>query len=160
LRCPKSEATSVLNSSKNIEITSEMIAENYQIKLSLSDQTLDTLLDPALWKSLCPYLSVTQPQLTLTCLQTPEELQKLGSEMGSRGYFKMPKLSLGLTELFIDNLARGIRALEEHGYPANFILLYDEPWMIGELIGKVLEPSSGNVTPISNSDRYWRLVCV
>ena len=109
------------------------------------DQSLETLESALFWITLCPFLSITTEFSPLIFSQSESSASSRGLEMNSNGFFKVPRcnmqLPIGLEEL----LVRGIKILQAHGFHPNFILLYDEAWMVGELIGRTVEQASGNV---------------
>lgn len=118
---------------------------SFNPSLLFLEQTLDSLLDPSHWLALCPFLSVTQKRISFNCAQSELELKQLGNELSTHGFFKVPSKILSLPEGLTELLALGIETLIAHGYPSNFILLYDESWFLGNIIGNILIPASGNV---------------
>ena len=123
--------------------------------MEMADQSLETLESALFWTTLCPFLNVTTefpPPLLSAQGDTSASLR--GLEMNSNGFFKVPRSKMQLPVGLEEILVRGIRVLGAHGFHPNFIMLYDEAWMVGALIGRVVEQASGNV-PIGD----WFVFC-
>lgn len=120
--------------------------ENLRQEFSFSEQTIDTLLDRQLWINLCPHLHIDDNfrHLREETKKSNADLECLGDSLNDKGYFRLTpeqlSIPLGVTEL----LAIGVKRLVAYGYKANFILMYDEAWFVGDIIGNQLIESSGN----------------
>eukprot|EP01036_Dinobryon_divergens_P025792 gene25792-34376_t len=113
--------------------------------MEMIDQSLETLESALFWITLCPFLSVTSDFSSLLFSQSEASASSRGLEMNLNGFFKVPRCKMQLPTGWEDLLVRGIKILQAHGFHPNFILLYDEAWMVGELIGQTVEQASGNV---------------
>ena len=122
------------------------------------DQTLDSLQDRNYWHQLCPFLSIadendkdgvlrrsTQLAEMKRCAQLPKEnVGLLGQSLTDRGFFRLPAGQMGIPSELLCRLSLGVDRLVSHGFSPTFLLMYDEAWLIGDMIGTVIAPSTGN----------------
>jgi hypothetical protein len=120
-------------------------------ELLFANQTIESLLSPELWVALCPRLSACTSHPSPTCPQkkNKDEVEAplfdlLGQCFLERGYFKLEGRQLGLPVGVCDLLACAIKCLSAHGYAPNFLLMYDEAWLVGKHCAAIVSPASGN----------------
>jgi hypothetical protein len=121
------------------------------------EQTLESLEDLTLWKSLCPFLSIADNLCPSEFQSRSESLyaakrqlgvsdaESLGDLLTRRGYFKLTPQDISLPDCICELLVAGINRLVLHGYPSTMILMYDEAWIVGDLLSSIIEKASGNV---------------
>ncbi|RKO84696.1 hypothetical protein BDK51DRAFT_32565 [Blyttiomyces helicus] len=123
------------------------------------NQSLEDLITPEYWKSLCPNLTVSRslPQTSTPLTEPP------GNSIRDRvlrdGFTPLegtttpttgvtPGTGLGAPIPWSINLAHlvtGIQTLAEHGWPAWYIAMYDETWLLGHEISDVVFRATGNL---------------
>jgi hypothetical protein len=101
--------------------------------------------DADFWRSLCPDLHISHGPLDLgrvqPCEISQEDVQVALRQVVREGYFQLPSVfTQEQTRLMLD----GVRRLIEAGYPAPFLLLYDEPWMLLSALDRLLHPILGD----------------
>jgi hypothetical protein len=103
--------------------------------------------------------SIRQAHIASAGVKNSEEKQNhsyfLGQELCKQGYFQLNSAETSLPIGISERLALGVKVLMAHGYPANAILMYDEAWLVGDLITSLLEPATGN-QPVGD----WYIFCV
>lgn len=124
----------------------------------LVDQTLESLQDLNFWRALCPFLSIADTAIesevrartdTLEVIHSyasspRDQVENLGLLLADRGFFRLPTGQMEIPSELLSNLAAGVHRLVAHGFHPTFLLMYDEVWLLGELIGSILIPASGN----------------
>jgi hypothetical protein len=148
--------------------------ENIIAELLFDAQSLESLQDLDHWRALCPFLSISaaaegsatdrsnpignhaasndasgpqfSPRDKCSAYATRPRAQSLplGAALRDRGYFRLPAGQMELPPDLCERMAVGVRRLVAHGYPATFVLMYDEPWLLGEITRAIMEPASGN----------------
>ena len=127
-------------------------------ELSFIVQTLDSLQDVHLYRKLCPNLIITDTMQSSEVRERDEKLNRikqilhpthshyedLGNALIKNGYFKLKPEAGGIPNQMIQNLAEGVESLVFHGYSPNFILMYDDSWILGYIMGTTMMPCSGN----------------
>mmetsp|Transcript_19000 Transcript_19000/g.36272 ORF Transcript_19000/g.36272 Transcript_19000/m.36272 type:complete len:500 (+) Transcript_19000:120-1619(+) len=119
-------------------------------ELHRSKQTHETISKASYWQSVCPELhvddkakfqpSASQP-LKLSGLRQAE-IQKQILEEGFVHIKAEELLFKGLPPM--ENLARSIVRLMQHGWPASFFSMYDEAWAITNQVSRIMELATGN----------------
>lgn len=104
--------------------------------------------DAVYWRSCCPQLHIGDPEFLerakASVMQpSPELVQKCRSRMDRDGYFD---LSAGLVDwaASLQNLADGVAQLEKLGWPPNFVLMFDEAWMLVHQLKDLMHLVTGN----------------
>lgn len=129
-----------------------------RLELKLSEQTIETLLQPEFWRSLCPFLSINDIDLhglnqgrsnalegsLLYKTHSSGKIESLGHALNDRGFFRFPEEEMSLPIGISEKLAWGVRRLVAHGYAPTYLLMYDEAWIVGDLVKSILEKASGN----------------
>ena len=99
--------------------------------------------------------SVSDPTQTnaaaLAPLVLPEPLiEELQQRMTTDGYFELGKEALATAgsaydtyAAVVERLGIGVRALVAKGWPASFIILFDEAWQLVQLLGRVMRATTG-----------------
>jgi hypothetical protein len=114
--------------------------------LFFSEQTIEDLGKVAIWRLLCPFLTIADRLVVSECEKSDiylEQSRNLSSpqssvdckihsnELTGRGYYRTDAHHNGLPDDSIcERLAMGIRRLLAHKYSANMILIYDEAWIV------------------------------
>ena len=139
-------------------------SENVSESLIFSNQYLEQLGTDWLWKELCPFLTVvdlSQEKATSirhghlaqarSCFNifSDSNILLLQKALCDRGYFRLNSEQMNLPKGISDQnicelLAAGVKRLVSHGYPPSFIMMYDEAWLLGDLMTSVVQPASGN----------------
>jgi ectoine hydroxylase-related dioxygenase (phytanoyl-CoA dioxygenase family) len=100
---------------------------------------------PSFWEHICPCLAIGHPYpLSLaadksdTCI---EPLQAEGHRRGllQQGYARVDEV---LDSSLIHKLQSGAEALQQAGYPASFLLLFDETWQLARHSQRILKAAT------------------
>lgn len=120
------------------------------------NQSIDDLQNSSLWKRLCPFLtileSVSECKTNKVVIDVPDLRMKSTSnalELNTKGFYKMSAVDTGLPEMICEYLAMGILRLRAHGYSTNMIMMFDEAWIVGDLLNTLVGVTSGN-SPIGD----------
>src|SRR5262249_1948229 len=98
--------------------------------------------DIEFWRSLCPQLSINERPLGshLPYTVSPRDVSKAGQQVLNEGYFQIgPVVPRQETKLIAD----AVRTVVDHGFPAPFILVYDQVWQMLSSLENVLSPILG-----------------
>jgi hypothetical protein len=69
----------------------------------------------------------------------------LAENLRTRGYFALTATQMALAKSTITHrMSMAVFRLVAHGYPPTMVLMFDEAWLLGALIGSVCEGSMGN----------------
>ena len=99
--------------------------------------------DIEFWRSICPQLSISERPLG--CLMKPyavsaPDVQKAGQQILEGGYFQVgPVVPRQETKLLTD----AIRTVVDQGFPAPFVLVYDQVWQMLSRLENLLLPILG-----------------
>jgi hypothetical protein len=104
-------------------------------------------LDIGYWQQLCPELHITKDVATRSSGKPNTGVGKQKKEIVENGFFLTAKsdLSAKSTDV-IQGLARAILLLNKAGWPATFILLFDEAWVVINDLSDQMKGSTGNAT--------------
>eukprot|EP00978_Attheya_sp_CCMP212_P036942 scaffold170959_cov30-Attheya_sp.AAC.1 len=120
------------------------------------------------WKSVCPQLTITSSKdntiMSTTANQkdsiiiAEKEAEKRRNCLVKDGYALVDKLEDGghpnneQQQLLVTKLAAAISGLDgTHGYPATFVLLYDETWELARIASQVLSSASSSTNENNNN---------
>jgi hypothetical protein len=99
--------------------------------------------DIEFWRSICPQLSISDYPLSSHMKPyavSTNELQMAGQQIREEGYFQVgpvvPRLETKL-------IADAVRTVVDHGFPAPFVLVYDQVWQILSRLENLLSPILG-----------------
>jgi hypothetical protein len=98
--------------------------------------------DIEFWRSLCPQLSINERPLGshLPYTVSPRDVLKAGQQVLNEGYFQVgPVVPRQETKLISD----AVRTVVDHGFPAPFILIYDQVWQMLFRLENLLSPILG-----------------
>ena len=93
----------------------------------IDERLIELARDPAFWRAVAPKLGVGARTTMLPCVPGGDLVAQAGRQIREDGYLRVPDLALG------DELARlrdGIARVTAQGWPAVFVFLYDEPWLL------------------------------
>ena len=139
--------------------TYENCAECIMPELFFLNQTIEYLQEVNIWRLICPFLTVadrlidcereksdTNMNVFRNLKDPPTSLESKanGKELTDRGFYKSLFTETALPDLICERLAMGIRRLLAHGYSANMILMFDEAWVVGDLLSTLVTGASGN----------------
>jgi hypothetical protein len=125
--------------------------------LHFDRQTFESLWSqsngPLYWRNICPNLTISmgtetpEPKLRLqrktrNSIPTDADLKCLRERLDTDGYYQVDASALNLGVNHAD-LAQGVMQLEELGWPATFIIMYDEAWTIADEVGYLVRATSG-----------------
>jgi hypothetical protein len=109
---------------------------------------LALLSDPTYWRGICPKLHLSDPTLLAKAegavvQPSKAHVDKCRARMHRDGYFDLPA---GHVDWAVDLavLADGVAQLEALGWPPNFILMYDEAWLLADQLKELLLQVTGN----------------
>ena len=117
-------------------------------------QPVDRWFSPEYWRGLVPTCTISEdPSSALVPppLLLPEKLiEELKQRMNVDGYFELGKEALATAgtayigyAAVIERLEVGVRQLVAMGWPASFIVLFDEAWQLVQLLSEVMRGSTG-----------------
>jgi hypothetical protein len=99
--------------------------------------------DIEFWRSICPQLSISDYPLgshMKPYAVSPCDLQIAGQQVREEGYFQVgPIVPRQETKLVAD----AVRTVVGHGFPAPFVLVYDQVWQILWCLENLLSPILG-----------------
>lgn len=97
------------------------------------------------WRELCPALHITPgPPSAHQPTLSDQVVSELQQRMDQDGYFTLDPEQLGVKTEQVSLLADGVMRLKKHGWPATFIILYDEALKIAECFGAAVTQVTGN----------------
>ena len=151
-----------------LDIESELMCS-----LDISHEMMN---DPTHWEKLCPFLTVNSdlsPDLLFKhqsnasgkqkYASTDNSIHLLGKALTDKGYFNITNLQLELPPL-LKLLSFGVKRLNAYGYSQQFLMMYDEMWLISDLISSITTRASKNISigdyyifhvdPTSTTNRY------
>jgi hypothetical protein len=99
--------------------------------------------DIEFWRSICPQLSISESPLgshMQPYAVSPCDVLKGGQRVLEEGYFQVgPVVPREETKLIAD----AVRTVVDHGFPAPFVLVYDQVWQILSRLENLLSPILG-----------------
>jgi hypothetical protein len=129
------------------------LLKNKSDRLSKKDAGMDQLLNPStivkkardiqFWRSICPRLSISEGPLG-SHLQpyavSPSDVHKVRQQVLAEGYFRVERV---LPRWEMKLVADAVRTVVEHGFPAPFVLVYDQVWQMLLRLENLLSPILG-----------------
>jgi Phytanoyl-CoA dioxygenase (PhyH) len=99
--------------------------------------------DIEFWRSICPQLSISERPLS-SHMQPyavpPCDVKRAGQQVLEEGYFQVgPVVPTQETKLIAD----AVRTVVDHGFPAPFVLVYDQVWQMLSRLENLLSPILG-----------------
>src|SRR5450759_2061046 len=95
------------------------------------------------WRSICPQLSISESPLgshMKPYAVSPSDVQKVGQQVLVEGYFQVgPVVPRHETRLLTD----AVRTVVDQGFPAPFVLVYDQVWQMLSRLENLLSPILG-----------------
>ncbi|GBF92896.1 hypothetical protein Rsub_05732 [Raphidocelis subcapitata] len=122
--------------------------------LHASSQTLASLSSPAYWRALAAATTAASPGGPLRCddaaaqaaaapVRLPaHRLHDLREQVNRAGVAQATPQELCLPH--VAALARGVEGVLRAGWPASFVIMYDETWALIEALREVMAASTGN----------------
>jgi hypothetical protein len=113
----------------------------------------DTLVknagDVDFWRSICPQLSISDRPL-ISNMQpyavSPRDVQKAVQQVCEEGYFHVsPVVPTQEVKLLADTVSTVV----DHGFPAPFVLVYDQIWQILSRLENLLSPILGGLYDVT-----------
>jgi hypothetical protein len=99
--------------------------------------------DIEFWRSICPQLSISDHPLgshMKPYAVSPCDVQLAGQQVREEGYFQVgPVVPRQETKLVAD----AVRTVVDHGFPAPFVLVYDQVWQMLSHLENLLSPILG-----------------
>ena len=112
-------------------------------QLSVRDTIVKRAEDIEFWRSICPHLSISESPLSSNMKPyavSPHDIQKMGKQVLEEGYFQVvPVVPRQQTKLMADS----VRTVVDHGFPATFVLVYDQVWQMLSRLENLLSPVLG-----------------
>jgi hypothetical protein len=103
---------------------------------------VDAVFKASFWRTLCPHLSVGQRH------EPDEEAKQAGENDAANrksitedGFVKVGSLCRASQSA---ELARGVALLVEYGWPATFILVFDQTWELVDEVSSLMKRTTGN----------------
>ncbi|CAE8630733.1 unnamed protein product [Polarella glacialis] len=111
----------------------------------------DELCSAAYWRQLCPELHVEDKafQARVVALQaeagasSPQDCAEVRRRLVEEGFAALEPAQLRWS-VDVHALARGVVTLQEHGWAATFICLYDEAWAMAGDASRIMQLATGN----------------
>lgn len=140
--------------------------------LTASAQTLTSATGAAYWRRLCPHLSVdgesegdSAPAATAAAQVdlSDEAAHAIATEILSNGFARVGDMagadvSLPTGQLpHVSALADGVHAVVDAGWPASFVLMYDEAWAMLRAASAIVERASGGRLSCNLDSLAWRV---
>jgi hypothetical protein len=99
--------------------------------------------DIEFWRSICPQLSISESPLGSPMKPyavSPRDVQKVEQQVLEEGYFQVgPVVPKQETKLIAD----AANTVVDHGFPAPFVLVYDQVWQMLSRLENLLSPILG-----------------
>ena len=99
--------------------------------------------DIEFWRSICPQLSISERPLgshMQPYAVSPCDVQKATQQVCEEGYFQVGPV---LPTQEIKLIADAVHTVVDHGFPAPFVLVYDQVWQILSRLENLLSPILG-----------------
>jgi len=99
--------------------------------------------DIEFWRSICPQLSISERPLgshVQPYAVSPCDVQKATQQVCEEGYFQVGPV---LPTQEIKLIADAVHTVVDHGFPAPFVLVYDQVWQILSRLENLLSPILG-----------------
>ena len=126
----------------------EEIHANLDPSLRFSEQTIDSLGSPELWKAVCPWMCCNDDKEggdeSISGASKNIDHTGLAEQLRNRGYFALSEREMELSEDSITvRMAMAIMRLVAYGYPPTMVMVYDEAWILGKRMGTMCETACG-----------------
>jgi len=112
-------------------------------QLPARDSIVKRAGDIEFWRSICPQLSISESPLDSHMQPypvSPSDVQKAEQQVLEEGYFQIgPVVPRQETKLLTD----AVRTVVDHGFPAPFVLVYDQVWQMLSRLENLLSPILG-----------------
>ncbi|CAE7254472.1 unnamed protein product [Symbiodinium sp. CCMP2592] len=119
-------------------------------ELHASAQTQESIFSASYWRQLCPELHVEDKSFQAEVLARDgrsvaavSDCREVRARILEEGFAALSPAQLSWTAP-VGRLAQGVLQLEQHGWPATFIALYDEAWAMARDAGAVMREATGN----------------
>jgi hypothetical protein len=99
--------------------------------------------DVEFWRSICPQLSISDSPLgsyVEPYAVSPCDVQMVGQQIIEEGYFQV---GLVVPRQETKLIAGAVRTVVEHGFPAPFVLVYDQVWQMLSRLESLISPILG-----------------
>jgi hypothetical protein len=99
--------------------------------------------DIEFWRSICPQLSISDSPLgsyVEPYAVSPCDVQMVGQQIIEEGYFQV---GLVVPRQETKLIAGAVRTVVEHGFPAPFVLVYDQVWQMLSRLESLISPILG-----------------
>ncbi len=70
----------------------------------------------------------------LAVTPTADQSLAMTDALADNGFFRLSAAYTSIPATMLANLAAGVTTLKQHGFPATFLLMYDEVWLVGEVV--------------------------
>lgn len=111
--------------------------------LSMREDLETKALDVEFWRSICPWLTITQspfiPAVPAYPIDEGEAL-KAAQQVAEEGYFRVNPI---IPQAELDVLVNAVRVVAQEGFPASFVLVFDEIWQMLSRLGNLMSPILG-----------------
>ena len=115
-------------------------------KLYSVNQNRESIGDIEYWQELCPKLSIGDGELLREAVAFElheDEIQRLKGQMLHDGFFTLHSDALPWA-MDVRDIAAGMERLKEQGWHPNFIMMYDQPWLLAQQLSKAMLQITGN----------------
>jgi Phytanoyl-CoA dioxygenase (PhyH) len=98
--------------------------------------------DIEFWRSICPQLSISESSVPYMkpYAMSPSDVEKVGHQLLEEGYFQIGPV---VPRQDITLIADAVRTVVENGFPAPFVLVYDQVWQMLSRFENLLLPILG-----------------
>jgi hypothetical protein len=112
-------------------------------QLSARDTIVKRAGDIEFWRSICPQLSISERPLgshMQPYAVSPDDVHKAEQQVLEEGYFQVGPV---VPRQEIKLIADAVRTVVDHGFPAPFVLVYDQVWQTLSRLENLLSPILG-----------------
>src|SRR5262245_30521200 len=112
-------------------------------QLSAQNTIVKRAGDIEFWRSICPQLSISDSPLGSYMepyAVSPCDVQMVGQQIIEEGYFQV---GLVVPRQETKLIADAARTVVEHGFPAPFVLVYDQVWQVLSRLESLISPILG-----------------
>ncbi|GLC45737.1 hypothetical protein PLESTB_000504000 [Pleodorina starrii] len=111
-------------------------------KLAASTRNIANLADPEYWAAICPELSVNGTLKAKPLIKSKDYTKGLQQQINDEGVFQLCQ-SETQWPIDIHRLARNMVTLMQHGWPATFLLMFDEVWALIHRASALMAATTG-----------------
>jgi hypothetical protein len=120
-----------------------------QDTLYYKQATVESLLNPLLWRAICPFLTcdVKSGMVALDEI-SPSLTAAAASQLCNRGYFQVNSSQIHYDELdngIVERLALGVIELMRYGYSPLFLLMYNETWTVTNKMRDITQSATSGI---------------